>query len=243
MFVSVTNCKSSSVEELAVNAKTNQALVKYNGSDNVYLYTGVEFANIYNLLYTEIKSIGQWVNNALKQDSEVSYITLWLVSYTLPSNFGWFSVIYFHTHLPNTLHPTSTQSGRFFIGDLGYTQPDNQVWRDKFVSQMFNDDKTSNEGVLTVDGYNFFVANTGGDGFFPVQIDGEHVGNLPVDSGCVGIIPMELVTEDEGNLEDKGLIIDLEDAEQFGIDFVPGDFFSWAEINVSLNWANQFDFN
>ena len=76
MFVSITDCKSSSVDELAVNAKTNQALVKFNGSDNVYLYTGVEFANIYNLLYTEIKSIGQWVNNALKQDSEVSYITL-----------------------------------------------------------------------------------------------------------------------------------------------------------------------
>ena len=43
MFLSVSNIKSSSVEELSINVATNQAVVRYVGSERPYLYTGVDF--------------------------------------------------------------------------------------------------------------------------------------------------------------------------------------------------------
>ena len=72
MFLSVSNIKSSSVAELAVNANTKQALVKYIGNDQPYLYSNVDFAPLYDLIYTEIESIGKWVNTNLKQNAAVT---------------------------------------------------------------------------------------------------------------------------------------------------------------------------
>ena len=54
MFLSVSNIKSSSIEELSINATTRQAVVRYVGSDRPYLYTGVDFNALYNIMFTQI---------------------------------------------------------------------------------------------------------------------------------------------------------------------------------------------
>ena len=71
MFLSVSNIKSSSIEELSINATTRQAVVRYVGSDRPYLYTGVDFNALYNIMFTQIDSIGQWVNKNLKNVANV----------------------------------------------------------------------------------------------------------------------------------------------------------------------------
>ena len=72
MFLQVSNIKSSSVESLSINAKTNQALVRYIGNDQPYLYSNVPFAAISEVVLTEIDSIGRWVNTNLKQNDAVT---------------------------------------------------------------------------------------------------------------------------------------------------------------------------
>ena len=71
MFLSVSNIKSSSVAELSINATTRQAIVRYVGSDRPYLYTGVDFNALYNIVFTQVDSIGQWVNENLKNVANV----------------------------------------------------------------------------------------------------------------------------------------------------------------------------
>jgi len=71
MFLTVSNIKSSSVQELSVNCSTKQAVVRYHGSDRPYLYTGVDFNALYNIVFTQIDSIGKWVNENLKSVSSV----------------------------------------------------------------------------------------------------------------------------------------------------------------------------
>ena len=72
MFLQVSNIKSSSVESLSVNAKTNQVLVRYIGNDQPYLYSNVDFGAISQVILTEIDSIGRWVNTNLKQNADVT---------------------------------------------------------------------------------------------------------------------------------------------------------------------------
>ena len=69
MFFSVTNFQSSNVEELRVSPGNSQVIVKFKGNDTSYLYNGVDFSALYNLLYREVKSLGKWVNENLKIDS------------------------------------------------------------------------------------------------------------------------------------------------------------------------------
>ena len=76
MFLSVTNINSSSIESLDVNAATSQAVVKYINNDTKYLYTGVDFAAIYDLVYRNVESLGAWVNNNLKAPESVTYLAL-----------------------------------------------------------------------------------------------------------------------------------------------------------------------
>ena len=71
MFLTVSNIKSTSVEELSVNCATKQAVVRYIGSDRPYLYTGVDFNALYNIVFTQVDSIGQWVNKNLKDVASV----------------------------------------------------------------------------------------------------------------------------------------------------------------------------
>ena len=78
MFLSVSNIKSSSVAELSVNAATKQAVVRYIGSDRPYLYTGVDFNALYNIVFTQVDSIGQWVNQNLKNVANVECYAVWL---------------------------------------------------------------------------------------------------------------------------------------------------------------------
>lgn len=154
------------------------------------------------------------------------------------------------------------QSGVFFVGDLCYTQTDNDVWRYKFVSNMFFGTKEGNEGVLTANGYNYFVANTGGDGFFYVLDNVDDVlhtyeeqqnyikeneddwGYLPVDAGCLGIIPIELVTEELDKLDGKGYIVDLgldNNVDEVEVDFVPGEYFYFAGIQAITDINRDFE--
>ena len=72
MFFQLTNIQSSSVEELSVNPNTNQVVVKYCGNEQPYLYSNVQFPALCDLLMTNVKSIGKWVNTNLKQDSAVT---------------------------------------------------------------------------------------------------------------------------------------------------------------------------
>ena len=72
MFLQVSNIKSTSVESLAINPATNQAVVRYIGNEQPYLYGNVDFAAIYNMMYTNVESIGRWVNTNLKQNDAVT---------------------------------------------------------------------------------------------------------------------------------------------------------------------------
>ena len=72
MFLSVANIKSSSVESLTINPATNQAVVRYIGNDQPYLYGNVDFDAIYDMMYKEVESIGRWVNANLKQNDAVT---------------------------------------------------------------------------------------------------------------------------------------------------------------------------
>ena len=78
MFLSVSNIKSSSIESLAINPATNQASVRYIGNDQPYLYSNVDFAAIYNLMYNQVESIGKWVYNNCKANPAVTCYTVWV---------------------------------------------------------------------------------------------------------------------------------------------------------------------
>lgn len=68
MFLQVSDLKSSMVKDLRVDAGKSLAIVEYNNGAK-YLYSGVDFSALYDLLYRQTDSIGQWVINNLKTDS------------------------------------------------------------------------------------------------------------------------------------------------------------------------------
>ena len=68
MFLSVSNVKSSMVSELQIDAGKNQAIVEFNDGSK-YLYNDVDFSALYDLIYRQTDSLGQWVINNLKKDS------------------------------------------------------------------------------------------------------------------------------------------------------------------------------
>ena len=68
MFLQIANIKSTMVTDLKVNAGESQAIVTYNNGTK-YLYNGVDFNGLYELIYRDVESIGQWVINNLKVES------------------------------------------------------------------------------------------------------------------------------------------------------------------------------
>ena len=76
MFLQVANIKSSSVESLTINPAANQAVVRYHGNAQPYLYSNVDFGAIYDMMYKEVESIGRWVNANLKQNDKVTCYTV-----------------------------------------------------------------------------------------------------------------------------------------------------------------------
>ena len=65
MFLKVADLKSSCVADLRVDARNNQAIVEYTDGSK-YLYNNVDFSALYNLIYNQTDSIGQWVINSAK---------------------------------------------------------------------------------------------------------------------------------------------------------------------------------
>ena len=59
--------KSSMIKNLEVNPSTCQVLVTYN-NDSQYLYTDVCEDAIFDVLFNNVKSFGQWVNKHCKLD-------------------------------------------------------------------------------------------------------------------------------------------------------------------------------
>ena len=68
MFLQVTDRKSSMIQSLKVDAGQSQAIVEYNNGSK-YLYQNVDFSALYDLIYRNTDSLGQWVINNLKVDS------------------------------------------------------------------------------------------------------------------------------------------------------------------------------
>ncbi len=63
MFFNVDiNPVSSAIADLRLNAVTNQALVKYQGGENVYLYDNVSFEAILDFITGDFDSVGKFVN-------------------------------------------------------------------------------------------------------------------------------------------------------------------------------------
>ena len=102
MFFNADNIQSSNIETLKLNLTTNQVLVKYAQTAKSYLYENVDLKAILDFMVGEIKSAGKFVNAYCKGNQ---YTTVGLVHYTLPSNFGWFSVV--HNHF--NAYPFSSQ--------------------------------------------------------------------------------------------------------------------------------------
>ena len=67
MLLQVTDFKSSCVNNLKVDAGTSIAVVEYNNGSK-YLYQNVDFSALYDLIYRNTDSIGNWVINNLKTD-------------------------------------------------------------------------------------------------------------------------------------------------------------------------------
>ena len=116
-----------------------------------------------------------------------------------------------------TLRLNVTQSGVFFIGDPGFAVLDKQTWRDWFCSQA-----GCGDGIYKVNALEWFIAGTGGDGYFhgfyneqgyPLtdldDLQEQDMTYMPVDSGTLGVIPIELCTQDTYKLRKAGFLIDL----------------------------------
>ena len=82
MFLSVTNVKSTSIESLSINPMTSQAVVRYIGNEQPYLYNNVDFGAIYDIMYKQVESLGKWVNTNLKQSDRVECYAVWCVNYS-----------------------------------------------------------------------------------------------------------------------------------------------------------------
>lgn len=67
--------KSSAIQHFEVNQETDQVLVTFN-SGKSYLYSNVNYDNLYELCCIGVKSFGAWVNKACVNDAEVSTFNL-----------------------------------------------------------------------------------------------------------------------------------------------------------------------
>ena len=72
MFFQVSNVESSTVEEMFINPATSEIIVEFT-SGGSYSYTNVDRVVIDDLLYARNDlSLGQWVNNNLTKNPEVT---------------------------------------------------------------------------------------------------------------------------------------------------------------------------
>tara|TARA_R100000458_G_scaffold28762_1_gene26253 strand:- start:497 stop:739 length:243 start_codon:yes stop_codon:yes gene_type:complete len=63
--------KSSSIEQLEISPKTNQALVTYKGG-NQYLYNNIGEDALFDVIFYNVKSFGKWVNDNCKKADGVT---------------------------------------------------------------------------------------------------------------------------------------------------------------------------
>lgn len=72
MFFQVSNVQSSTVEDMFINPATSEIIVEFK-SGGSYSYTNVDRVVIDDLLYARNDlSLGQWVNNNLTKNPEVT---------------------------------------------------------------------------------------------------------------------------------------------------------------------------
>jgi|TARA_R100001463_G_C3463413_1_gene215106 hypothetical protein len=67
--------KSSAIQNLEVNSKTTQAIVKFNNGKE-YLYSNVDPDGLFEVVIGDVKSFGKWVNKYCLNDTEVSSFNL-----------------------------------------------------------------------------------------------------------------------------------------------------------------------
>jgi hypothetical protein len=67
--------KSSAIQNLEVNPKTTQAIVKFNNGKE-YLYSNVDTDGLFEVVFGDVKSFGKWVNQYCLNDTEVSSFNL-----------------------------------------------------------------------------------------------------------------------------------------------------------------------
>lgn len=127
------------------------------------------------------------------------------------------------------VYTLQNKSTRYYIGDLKFTQSDNDYWRQHFVSEMFKGNKNGNQGILTHKGYQYFVANTGCNGYFTATWDEEDNEYLEVTGGNIGVMPMELVTKED--IEDYGIVINTTNPVVRHKDM---EFFNLLNLRISL---------
>ena len=63
--------KSSSVEQLEISPATNQALVTFKGG-NQYLYSNIDEDALFDVIFFNVKSLGNWVYGHCKNAADVS---------------------------------------------------------------------------------------------------------------------------------------------------------------------------
>ena len=67
--------KSSAIQNLEVNPKTTQAIVKFNNGKE-YLYSNVDTDGLFEVVFGDVKSFGKWVNQYCLNDTDVSSFNL-----------------------------------------------------------------------------------------------------------------------------------------------------------------------
>ena len=84
--------------------------------------------------------------------------------------------------------------GKYFVGDLCYVIDNQEDWIKFFCDPSLKD----GDGIYSYKGKEFMIWGTGGDGFFPFigalhEEDHELSGCVMVDSGSIGVIPVDLI--------------------------------------------------
>jgi hypothetical protein len=119
---------------------------------------------------------------------------------------------------------TTLKPGLYFIGDPCYVI--NESWTE-FI------DKVKENTITEFRGYEVFYGGTAwGDGTYLDNNGNEY----PVDSGCLGIIPVDLIELDSS--QELGQIVNFDD--EFDVDN-DGGIFTFGHIFINTDWEEPID--
>ena len=186
--------KSSSVEQLEISPATNQALVTFKGG-NQYLYSNISEDALFDVIVSNVKSFGKWVNEHCTNADEVSCfpIAAWLLSLIKQHIYDTFimpeTLTRFQEHVASILEIDSVSRTDLFIDEIegcGINSidtwndayfgcyPNVQTFAEDFINECYSDSINNLPIWLqTAIDYEMIWYQTLRHDFFEVEFDGE----------------------------------------------------------------------